>query len=1077
MVQRLLPRYTARVDIGGIASGTGFFVAPGLVLTCAHVVEENTGIPTTWPVTIFWDGQSYSVQIEEFLPNPYPDLALLHTSDLSEHPCVYLDCDVQLDDKLFSYGYVKAFNKGASADFYYEGEANEGHTEGTDFLQLKDAQARPGLSGAPLLNRRTGTVCGIVKRTRDEDFPVGGYAVPADTILSRFSQLRLLQSEFHRRDRRWDIVAIAARGLTEAFKDYFGALKGFSEELPYTVLPSGPTPDLSRIYIEQLVEEYRAPEATASDEPREAAPEELAEEYRVPGTAASEERMEAGPSKRRVETPENALERHAHLLFEGGPGTGKSSLVSYLTLERVKAWERNKDASLVPVPVPARELATMEGAWSSRLRQQVNNQLDTWLQKDLPSNFFEQPPAPGASWLVMIDGLDEVVGQEQRNDLINLIKHHAKEGSEYSTTVYRFLVTTRPLSEVGSFEQDGFARRVMVPFEAGQLETFARYWFARERGDDPQDAQRFLQQVKQSRIADLAQVPLLLTMAAVLYEQNRGEPLPTSRTALYDNFVATLLYDEEAERETAESFRREWKKYWGKKGEDWADTLVSQRQVLLEHLALWQQQGGSDPLVDEAMRYAYEQGWLERPRNEKWLREQMKTLLRRTSLLTQRGDEQTFIHDTFREYLAASALAFTSEPNDEESWSYVSSWAEQSHREVVLFLLGIWSEKGKNVSGLVQRIRESSKNEGLLFVGTALSEGTKVDAEIEESIVQSLLVNAKKASDSDYWVPFYWNFSDPLDVLSALQSREPVTTGLLKLAQDPEVDVWTRTRVAEALVEIGRAEELAPALLSIVRDPEMYYSHYRSELVGVLVEIGRAEETTSALSALIRDSRASVFFRVDAAEDLAKLGQAEEAVSVLSDLANDPEGTVYDRVNAAKVLIKLDRAEEARSILSALARDTGLNSIDRKHAADALVEVGLVEEAATLLLAMARDPQLEATYRVGAAEELARLDRDEQAAQAWIALSCDKALDIWDRKGAARALEKIGRAEEAAQAWLVLACDSKVYPWERKEAISILGKQGYYSVLPTLERLAHAEPDQDIRAAAQAAVARMQQQT
>ncbi|MGH2508479.1 MAG: hypothetical protein ACRDHZ_13930, partial [Ktedonobacteraceae bacterium] len=50
--------------------GTGFFVAPGFILTCAHVVGnvESDKIP----VTVQWEGQTYLAKIAGLVPDPYP---------------------------------------------------------------------------------------------------------------------------------------------------------------------------------------------------------------------------------------------------------------------------------------------------------------------------------------------------------------------------------------------------------------------------------------------------------------------------------------------------------------------------------------------------------------------------------------------------------------------------------------------------------------------------------------------------------------------------------------------------------------------------------------------------------------------------------------------------------------------------------------------------------------------------------------------------------------------------------------------------------------------------------------------
>ncbi len=64
-------------------------------------------------------------------------------------------------------------------------------------------QVRPGMSGSPLLNQRTGRVCAIVKFTRDRSSDSGGGAIPTRVILEQFSELRDLQRQFHGGDRRW----------------------------------------------------------------------------------------------------------------------------------------------------------------------------------------------------------------------------------------------------------------------------------------------------------------------------------------------------------------------------------------------------------------------------------------------------------------------------------------------------------------------------------------------------------------------------------------------------------------------------------------------------------------------------------------------------------------------------------------------------------------------------------------------------------------------------------------------------------------------------------------------------------
>src|SRR5690242_3164454 len=117
----LLHQCTVRVTVSGNAGyGTGFFVAPGLILTCAHVVKAAQSDMTS--VEVFWSDQHHPVQIKHSLPDP--DLALLQMN-LTTHPCVYLSEEVIPFDILYSYGYPDDHPGGDPATFSLEGKAGE----------------------------------------------------------------------------------------------------------------------------------------------------------------------------------------------------------------------------------------------------------------------------------------------------------------------------------------------------------------------------------------------------------------------------------------------------------------------------------------------------------------------------------------------------------------------------------------------------------------------------------------------------------------------------------------------------------------------------------------------------------------------------------------------------------------------------------------------------------------------------------------------------------------------------------------------------------------------------------------
>jgi hypothetical protein len=194
----LLPDCTVRLVVNGIAAtGTGFFVAPGYLLTCAHVVQTADGsLPQ---ITATWQGQDYTASLVRATSGDYPDLALLQISYPPAHPCVYLFDGAVAGDDLYTYGYSDRYAKGESATFTCEGPSN-----GSDMLiKFKLGEVRPGLSGSPLLNLRTGAVCGVVKLTRGADTSMGGRATPIERALREFAQLQEKQRQFHKQDARW----------------------------------------------------------------------------------------------------------------------------------------------------------------------------------------------------------------------------------------------------------------------------------------------------------------------------------------------------------------------------------------------------------------------------------------------------------------------------------------------------------------------------------------------------------------------------------------------------------------------------------------------------------------------------------------------------------------------------------------------------------------------------------------------------------------------------------------------------------------------------------------------------------
>jgi Trypsin-like peptidase domain len=178
--------------------GTGFFVAPGQLLTCSHVIAAAEGHFDR--VRVEYAGGIYKADLLERLEQPYPDLALLHV-DIADHPIVYLDPVVSPGAKLYVYGFTPRYPAGESVLVEYEGQALLDPQSA--LMKFAGGQILPGLSGSPLLNLSSWTVAGIVKSTRDRASDLGGGGVATKTILERFPALVTLQQMLHKWDKRW----------------------------------------------------------------------------------------------------------------------------------------------------------------------------------------------------------------------------------------------------------------------------------------------------------------------------------------------------------------------------------------------------------------------------------------------------------------------------------------------------------------------------------------------------------------------------------------------------------------------------------------------------------------------------------------------------------------------------------------------------------------------------------------------------------------------------------------------------------------------------------------------------------
>jgi hypothetical protein len=223
---------TVRIHVGGLPKGTGFFIAPGHLITCAHVVAAKEGgpVPAESVTVAALDDATYTVQaVPDFLEEE--DLAVVRVTPAYRHPCVLLIPDLRMSDPLITFGYTEARPEGVASPLTSEG------LTGDDRLQTFGAgQVRPGMSGAPVLNSRTGGVCGVLARTRDQAQSLGGYAIPLERLGPNGATLMRQNRSYHDAFRDWyDRLSLAQRKLMRDARVGTAAEPSFTAQLVITV--------------------------------------------------------------------------------------------------------------------------------------------------------------------------------------------------------------------------------------------------------------------------------------------------------------------------------------------------------------------------------------------------------------------------------------------------------------------------------------------------------------------------------------------------------------------------------------------------------------------------------------------------------------------------------------------------------------------------------------------------------------------------------------------------------------------------------------------------------------------------
>ena len=404
------------------------------------------------------------------------------------------------------------------------------------------------------------------------------------------------------------------------------------------------------------------------------------------------------------------LDQHGRLVLLGDPGTGKTTLLDYLTWLLTFSGRPSplikRFGWILPVPMVLRELdlesvTTFDGLLQAFLRQPVGEPLQE-------GDYLRDRLAEGRA-LLMLDGIDELGGKDARLRLREAVFNGIER---YPDCLW--LLTSRivgygevPFEGAGRLGrgQNDAARdldaakihkRYIAPFDDGRIKVFAQKWYV-ARDLDSAQAGRHDDLVaaihKDAALRRLARVPNVLALMALIHRIDAT--LPQEKWLLYERTAEAYLLSIDRSRGLSDGTHD-----------------LPRKKMLLGRVGFEMQcrreQGCDEDLLvrrDDVLHWLRSE--MERtkaPADTPTPEEFLTFVGRRSGLFVPRSDDlYAFRHFSFQEYFAAVALAtevtgFSWAKNGRSSLGFnrtdLAGWARQrSWLETFCFLFEMLADK------------------------------------------------------------------------------------------------------------------------------------------------------------------------------------------------------------------------------------------------------------------------------------------------------------------------------------------------------------------------------------------------
>ncbi|GAA3437714.1 hypothetical protein GCM10018954_073280 [Kutzneria kofuensis] len=390
----------------------------------------------------------------------------------------------------------------------------------------------------------------------------------------------------------------------------------------------------------------------------------------------------------------------------GAPGSGKTTLLRQTGREILKQPRRRRRR--VPMLLYLRDhVASIVASPRISVAALLRRELARYDIED-PGNWFERRLAAG-SCVVLLDGLDEVARQKDRETVAAWVEHQVRQYPRND-----FVVTSRPHG-YRTARVTGTIVLQVCNFNDSQVTEFVHRWYgalerritgaadtARQRADKA--ARDLLDRLAQApSLHQLTVNPLLLTMMANVHRY-RGV-LPGSRADLYGEICEVMLWRRQETKKLPVELRGD------------------RKEALLRGLAYRMMEQQTRDVPKDVVTTAIRAG-LRRMSREVGVEDFLADVSSNGLLIERESGIYSFAHHTFQEYLAAchvrdKRLAHVLAEKVDDVW-----W-----RETTLLYVA-----GADADGIVAACLESASVTALLLAFDSAEEASELAPELRDRI-------------------------------------------------------------------------------------------------------------------------------------------------------------------------------------------------------------------------------------------------------------------------------------------------------------------------------------------------------